>query len=365
MYIACYCGIRAHLVCIFFFIFFFFFKQKTAYEMLRSLVGSEMCIRDRVRLLEVDQANYERDVVQWADGIALGSPVYNGNPSPRILEFVNSFDFQDDLTRMVGGTFATGAGAASGIESTMGAMERGLRTFGVVTVGGPSWRNAEGTGIDGGEGGNSDQYWSLALSQGQRIAQLADKLRRQPPVGPGTAPAPITGVTDVLNSVAVSLGRGRWSPETRISSTCESYCRGWSAAVGCGTCKRSAFSFPGGDSICIHPGPLGTGLLCRVNQTTLEVTGESCCGVGGPCELPKPSAWDFLDTSTQWPGGCCAGAANCAGCPGGSPLSDRFPLLNDTRTLAVNRRYFDYNTNTCMEGVRPVNASEGETRVPA
>eukprot|EP00658_Telonema_sp_P-2_P026559 TRINITY_DN20739_c0_g1_i1.p1 TRINITY_DN20739_c0_g1~~TRINITY_DN20739_c0_g1_i1.p1 ORF type:complete len:115 (+),score=42.25 TRINITY_DN20739_c0_g1_i1:94-438(+) len=28
---------------------FFFFKQKTAYEMLRSLVGSEMCIRDSVR----------------------------------------------------------------------------------------------------------------------------------------------------------------------------------------------------------------------------------------------------------------------------------------------------------------------------
>eukprot|EP00658_Telonema_sp_P-2_P033218 TRINITY_DN24427_c0_g1_i1.p1 TRINITY_DN24427_c0_g1~~TRINITY_DN24427_c0_g1_i1.p1 ORF type:complete len:117 (-),score=28.02 TRINITY_DN24427_c0_g1_i1:260-610(-) len=31
--------------------FFFFFKQKTAYEMLRSLVGSEMCIRDRTNLL--------------------------------------------------------------------------------------------------------------------------------------------------------------------------------------------------------------------------------------------------------------------------------------------------------------------------
>ena len=29
------------------FLFFFFVKQKTAYEMLRSLVGSEMCIRDR------------------------------------------------------------------------------------------------------------------------------------------------------------------------------------------------------------------------------------------------------------------------------------------------------------------------------
>ena len=28
-------------------VFVFFFKQKTAYEVLRSLVGSEMCIRDR------------------------------------------------------------------------------------------------------------------------------------------------------------------------------------------------------------------------------------------------------------------------------------------------------------------------------
>ena len=27
----------------------FFFKQKTAYEVLRSLVGSEMCIRDRFK----------------------------------------------------------------------------------------------------------------------------------------------------------------------------------------------------------------------------------------------------------------------------------------------------------------------------
>eukprot|EP00658_Telonema_sp_P-2_P013858 TRINITY_DN15255_c0_g1_i4.p1 TRINITY_DN15255_c0_g1~~TRINITY_DN15255_c0_g1_i4.p1 ORF type:complete len:190 (+),score=26.91 TRINITY_DN15255_c0_g1_i4:95-664(+) len=35
---------------LFCFFFFFFFKQKTAYEMLRSLVGSEMCIRDRKRM---------------------------------------------------------------------------------------------------------------------------------------------------------------------------------------------------------------------------------------------------------------------------------------------------------------------------
>jgi len=33
-----------------FFIFFFFFKQKTAYEIRLSLVGSEMCIRDSFRV---------------------------------------------------------------------------------------------------------------------------------------------------------------------------------------------------------------------------------------------------------------------------------------------------------------------------
>eukprot|EP00831_Metopus_contortus_P014215 TRINITY_DN15875_c0_g1_i2.p1 TRINITY_DN15875_c0_g1~~TRINITY_DN15875_c0_g1_i2.p1 ORF type:complete len:362 (+),score=73.51 TRINITY_DN15875_c0_g1_i2:38-1087(+) len=32
--------------------FFFFFKQKTAYEMQRGLVGSEMCIRDRIYKME-------------------------------------------------------------------------------------------------------------------------------------------------------------------------------------------------------------------------------------------------------------------------------------------------------------------------
>ena len=33
---------------------FFFFKQKTAYEMLRSLVGSEMCIRDSLWVIDQD-----------------------------------------------------------------------------------------------------------------------------------------------------------------------------------------------------------------------------------------------------------------------------------------------------------------------
>ena len=39
---------------------FFFFKQETAYELLRSLVGSEMCIRDSHRF--VDPAGTEAEL---------------------------------------------------------------------------------------------------------------------------------------------------------------------------------------------------------------------------------------------------------------------------------------------------------------
>eukprot|EP00658_Telonema_sp_P-2_P025849 TRINITY_DN20419_c0_g1_i2.p1 TRINITY_DN20419_c0_g1~~TRINITY_DN20419_c0_g1_i2.p1 ORF type:complete len:296 (-),score=88.00 TRINITY_DN20419_c0_g1_i2:211-1098(-) len=48
------------IIYIYRFFFFFFFKQKTAYEMLRSLVGSEMCIRDRREALALKRQAAER-----------------------------------------------------------------------------------------------------------------------------------------------------------------------------------------------------------------------------------------------------------------------------------------------------------------
>src|SRR5450756_3026085 len=46
---------------------FFFFKQKTAYEIMPSLVGSEMCIRDRYCLISSD--------VRIAPGAVIGDRV--------------------------------------------------------------------------------------------------------------------------------------------------------------------------------------------------------------------------------------------------------------------------------------------------
>eukprot|EP00831_Metopus_contortus_P002978 TRINITY_DN11112_c0_g1_i1.p1 TRINITY_DN11112_c0_g1~~TRINITY_DN11112_c0_g1_i1.p1 ORF type:complete len:143 (+),score=50.08 TRINITY_DN11112_c0_g1_i1:55-483(+) len=67
---------------------FFFFKQKTAYEMQRGLVGSEMCIRDRyqrrvhghVTVFEVDS---ERDGVNYL--------LEDRNPKDELFMQINFF----------------------------------------------------------------------------------------------------------------------------------------------------------------------------------------------------------------------------------------------------------------------------------
>jgi len=311
------------------------------------------------RVVEVSSANYKRDVSEWADGVVIGSGVFNGNPSPRVLEFINSFDFMDHLGTKVGSAFATGGAAAAGLENVLASINKGLKTFGMVSVGGRSWRNADGLGIVAASGDMMLDTHSLSLAkdQGSRVAQIAITLKRSSGVA-GELDAPSYGVTRVLDSMTQSLGRGKWTGETRIQATCESYCRGWMAAVGCGTCSPLAFSFPGAESMCVHPGPTGTGLLCRVDQVTGEVTGQSCCGEGGPCTLPLPSRSDVNETG-QWPGGCCNqeklahGGGDCSKCAGGSPPPDIFPLLTDSRTVPSNRRWFDFSTNTCKLGVQP------------
>lgn len=315
----------------------------------------------KVKVVEVSSANYKRDVSEWADGVLLGSGVFNGNPAPRMLEFINSFDFMDSLSSKVGSAFATGGGAAAGMEGVLESMNKGMKTFGMVTTGGRSWRTAGGLGaLTSGdtELDHAEGTLDLARDLGSRVAQLASTTKRTSGVA-GMVDTPTYAVTRVLDSMTQSLSRGKWSMETRVNATCESYCRGWMAAVGCGTCSTQAFCFPGADSLCIHPGPTGTGLLCRMDPVTGDVTGDSCCGEGGPCQLPHVGDPD-MEEDGDWPGACCNiahlehGGGDCSKCAGGSPRSDYFPLLNDSRTVPSNRRWFDYTTMTCKLGVQPM-----------
>eukprot|EP00825_Cyclidium_porcatum_P050241 TRINITY_DN8912_c0_g3_i4.p2 TRINITY_DN8912_c0_g3~~TRINITY_DN8912_c0_g3_i4.p2 ORF type:complete len:101 (-),score=20.03 TRINITY_DN8912_c0_g3_i4:87-389(-) len=48
--------------------FFFFFKQKTAYEIMPSLVGSEMCIRDRSqKSYNVKQYDVKQNLLRYLE----------------------------------------------------------------------------------------------------------------------------------------------------------------------------------------------------------------------------------------------------------------------------------------------------------
>jgi len=132
-----------------------------------------------VQTLEVSQANYKRDVANWADALILGSGVYNGNAHPDILSFINSFDFMDDLSNKVGGAFATGGAPSAGLQPVLEQINRGLSTFNLIIAGGSSWKNGEGTGVIASGNEISDEDMVLAFGEGQRVASIASALKSE------------------------------------------------------------------------------------------------------------------------------------------------------------------------------------------
>ncbi len=59
---------------------FFFFKQKTAYEMSASLVGSEMCIRDRTTGVSLYSPGYPGAHFVDQAGLELRNPPASATP---------------------------------------------------------------------------------------------------------------------------------------------------------------------------------------------------------------------------------------------------------------------------------------------
>ena len=69
----------------------FFFKQKTAYDVLRSLVGSEMCIRDRSNTSSAFKERYSADklVALYASSDAIVSEDAAGINSSTMIKIGN------------------------------------------------------------------------------------------------------------------------------------------------------------------------------------------------------------------------------------------------------------------------------------
>src|SRR5660397_252585 len=75
----CYVDLLLYLFAFMFFdLFFFFFKQKTAYEIRLSLVGSEMCIRDRSWAGTNERPSGSPSGPTWAGHRAPSTPMREG-----------------------------------------------------------------------------------------------------------------------------------------------------------------------------------------------------------------------------------------------------------------------------------------------
>ena len=145
-----------------------------------------------VRVLEVKSAEYKRDVVEWADAIALGSSVDNGNAKPELLSFINSFDLLDESSsHKPACSFATGGSAAAGLQPVLEQINRALLTFRFVISGGDSWQSGEGTGaVTDGSLPVANASLALARGQGRRLAWLASVMRSAQPSASSPPPPP-------------------------------------------------------------------------------------------------------------------------------------------------------------------------------
>mmetsp|Transcript_43070 Transcript_43070/g.77309 ORF Transcript_43070/g.77309 Transcript_43070/m.77309 type:complete len:171 (+) Transcript_43070:1-513(+) len=138
----------------------------------------------------------------------------------------------------------------------------------------------------------------------------------------------VASVEDDLRARLVHAGDllafASMKPKTEQCS-CRDYCTGQCFAYGCAPCAASTWSFPGGEELCLDPGPLGHGLLCQVVGG--KVSDQACCTIGGnACSLPQDE--------------CCS-SGGCSSCPKNPGFKSLFEPLST--------RIFDNATNLCKE----------------
>nr|MBI1228627.1 flavodoxin family protein [Cytophagales bacterium] len=130
----------------------------------------------QVRLKCIQEVTEEHLLL--ADAIILGSPVYNGNMSPKMMEFVNSWPFEGrPLKDKIGAVFVTGGGFSIGEEAVMFSLIRSMLIHGMVIVGGYDLEAAFGASAITGEGDFAGKsvdplFLQKAEGLGRRVAEL-------------------------------------------------------------------------------------------------------------------------------------------------------------------------------------------------
>lgn len=141
----------------------------------------------KVRLIDITQA--DREDILAADAIILGSPVYNGNVAPPVLQFINSWPFEGaPLQDKIGAVFVSAGGISAGEELVQMSLISAMLVNRMIIVGGPEWQGAFGASAVTGEtpfhdGENSlnihPAFLKKATALGKRVAEIAKKFKGQ------------------------------------------------------------------------------------------------------------------------------------------------------------------------------------------
>lgn len=134
-----------------------------------------------VMLTPVEEAT--PDDALAADAVILGSPVYNANVAPPVMEFVNQWPLEDaPMKDKIGAAFATGGGISAGEELVQLQLLQAMLVFGMIIVGGPEWTQAFGASAITGEPPFDDppddetihaDFAEKGEALGERVARLA------------------------------------------------------------------------------------------------------------------------------------------------------------------------------------------------
>ncbi|MCK4765712.1 MAG: flavodoxin family protein [Candidatus Aminicenantes bacterium] len=142
--------------------------------------GAKSVIGVQVKLLPVKEAK-AADAL-WADAVILGSPVYNANMAPAILEYINSWPFEDAPMRdKIGAAFVSAGGISAGEELTLMTILHSMLIYEMIVVGGRDWLSAFGAsaiveeepfGKTAKTGQVAPYFLKKATGLGKRVAQI-------------------------------------------------------------------------------------------------------------------------------------------------------------------------------------------------
>ncbi len=118
-----------------------------------------------------------------ADAIIIGSPVYNANLAPEVVQFISTWPFEGNpLKDKIGAAFVTAGGISAGEELAQVNLLHSMLIFGMIVVGGDDWTSAFGaSGITNESIFKTEKLDSLFLQKGftlgKRVARIAIKMR--------------------------------------------------------------------------------------------------------------------------------------------------------------------------------------------